>query len=507
MNSKKTIWFIFFLLSCRVSIGNIDSLKKDTSVLKVANVLQSNMVVQQNKPFRVWGSAAAGDRIIILADWMVKDKTVRADAEGNWLTSIRVPKAIHGDFNPHTITIIGNNDTIKLQNILIGDVWMCTGQSNMTFMMDSIKGWGPGVIDFKDEVAAADYPDIRLFKVGTALESQPQEDSKGKWELCNPKTIRGFSAVAYYFGRTLFQKLQIPIGLVTNGIPGAACQSFTNRNIMEADPVLKNKYLIPYDTIPRKKGESIFLTLSRPSLIYNGMIYPIRHLSIRGIIWYQGNANVNDGMIYNKLSTAMLKGWRKDFDQGALPFYLVQMPPYNFHKYDPTADNLALFREVQTAILKVKNTGMAVTMDSKEFDNLHPRDKKPVGVRLAKVALHKTYQLKDVQYRGPVFKKYKKDRDTIKITFEPASIGTGLTTSNNQPPEYFFVAGPDKIFHAAKASIVGDQVWIYSPEVHDPVAIRYAFTNYPVTNFENKEGLPAWPFRTDHWITGTSDKN
>lgn len=499
MNIKKAIGFILFILVCRVSMGNSDNLKHNAPVLKVANAIQSNMVVQQNKPFRIWGNASSGDRITIFADWMKRNKTVQADAKGNWLTAIRVPKAIRGDFNAHTITIMSSNDTIKLKNILIGEVWMCTGQSNMTFMMDSIKGWGPGVIDFKKEVAAADYPGIRLLKIGTALEDQPREESTGKWETCNPRTVRGFSAVAYYFGRTLFEKLQIPIGLVANGIPGAACQSFTNRMLMEADAALTKKYLIPYDTIPRKKGESIFLTLSRPSLIYNGMIYPIRHLSIRGIIWYQGNANVNDGMIYNQLSTVMLEGWRKDFDQGALPFYLVQMPPYNFHKHDPTADNLALFREVQTAILKIKNTGMAVTMDSKEFDNLHPRDKKPVGIRLAKVALHKTYQMKDIQYRGPVFKKYKTDQDTVRLSFETASIGNGLTTSNGRPPEYFFVAGSDKVFHAAKAKIVGDQVWVYSPDVHHPVAVRYAFTNYPVTNFENKEGLPAWPFRTDHW--------
>ena len=195
----------------------------------------------------------------------------------------------------------------------------------------------------------------------------------------------------------------------------------------------------------------------------------------------------------------MLKGWRKDFDQGALPFYFVQMPPYNFGKSDSTANNLALFREVQTILLKIKNTGMAVTMDSKEFNNLHPRDKKPIGMRLAKVALHKSYHYKNIAYQGPVFKNIKIEKDTLKIFFKPASTGKGLTTSDGQPPKYFYVAGTDKVFHKANTRIEGNQVWLYSPEIRHPVEVRYAFTNYPVTNFENKEGLPAEPFRTDKW--------
>jgi sialate O-acetylesterase len=195
----------------------------------------------------------------------------------------------------------------------------------------------------------------------------------------------------------------------------------------------------------------------------------------------------------------MLKGWRKDFDQGNLPFYFVQMPPYNFAKHDSTANQLALFREVQTVMLKVKNTGMAVTMDSKEFDNLHPRNKKPVGIRLAKVALRQTYDHRDIVDEGPVYKKFKVEGNTAKISFDKTSIGGGLTTNDGQPPKYFYVAGTDRIFHEARAQINGNEVWISSPEVQHPVAVRYAFTNYPVTNFENKEGLPAWPFRTDKW--------
>ena len=473
--------------------------ERDIPVFNIANVLQSNMVVQQDKPMTLWGIAPAGDKISIQADWMKKTIIVQADNQGNWTDKIPVPKAKPGNFEKHQIWISHEKDTVTLNNILIGEVWMCTGQSNMTFMMDSIPGWGPGVLNFKEEVAAADYPEIRFIKIGTALEDQPQEDCNGKWEICSPQTITGFSAVAYYFGKELFQKLQIPVGLITNGIPGAACQSFTNRELMEADSILKKKYVNPYDAKPRKKDEYIMETLLRPSLIYNGMIHPIRHLSIRGFIWYQGNANVNDGMLYNKLCTTMLQGWRKDFDQGALPFYLVEQPPYNFGKNDPAANNLAVFREVQTVLLKMKNTGMAGTMDSKEFDNIHPRDKKPIGIRLAKVALNKTYKLKHTQYRGPVFKKFKVHKNKMKIFFDRESIGNGLKTNDGSLPKHFYVAGDDKVFYEGIAKIIGNQIWVYSPEVSQPVAVRYAFTNYPVTNFENREGLPAWPFRTDKW--------
>ena len=466
---------------------------------KVANILQSNMVIQQNKPFRIWGNAPANEVIRIQADWMKKDKTVRADAEGKWLTSVGVPKAIRGNFDPHTITITCANDMVRLRNILIGDVWICSGQSNLTYQMDTTKGGKDGVLNFEKEIAEADYPAIRLFTVGWAWEKKPQEDCKGKWEVCSPETVRRFSAVGYYFGRKLFQQLQIPIGLVDNGMPAAGCQAFTRREILASDPEIKKKYLDPYEAKPEKKGESILAILQRPSLIYNGMIYPVRHLSIRGFIWYQGESNRSDGMMYARLCKAMLKGWRHDFDQGKLPFYFVQLPPYNWGKHDSTAYEYALLREAQASMLKIKNTGMAVTLDVGDPDNLHPHNKKPVGIRLANIALHKTYGFTHILYRGPVFKKMKIEKDTVKISFDRATIGNGLSTNNGQPPEYFFVAGADKIFHEAKARIADDQVWLYSPEVHQPIAVRYAFTNYPLTNFENKEGLPAQPFRTDHW--------
>lgn len=496
---------VLLLISCmHVAWGKglriIPDKDNDTAVsFKVANILQSDMVIQQNKPFTLWGKAPAGQTIRVRADWMTGDKKILADSHDNWRLSIPVPKAIRGNYDPHTIIISCGRDTMKLNNILIGEVWICSGQSNLTYQMDTTKEGKEGVLNFATEIAEANYPAIRLFTVGWAWEKNPQEDCKGTWEICNPENVKLFSAVGYYFGRALFQKLQIPIGLVDNGMPAAGCQAFTSRTVLKSDPALKKKYLDPYDARPEKKDESILAILQRPALIYNGMIYPVRNLSIRGFIWYQGESNRNDGMMYAKLCMAMLKGWRQDFKQGKLPFYFVQLPPYNWGNHDPAAYEYALLREAQASMLKVRNTGMAVTMDVGDPNDLHPHNKKPIGLRLADIALNRTYKFHQIQDKGPVFKRIKIQQDTVKIFFRKETIGGGLSTNNGKPPEQFFVAGADKVFYAAKASIKGDEVWVYSPEVHKPVAVRYAFTNYPLTHFENKDGLPATPFRTDHW--------
>lgn len=462
----------------------------------IANVLQSNMVIQQAKPMRFWGRAPAGDEIVVYADWMNKPVLAHAGEQGNWLTEVPVPTATPGNFDPHIITIIHRDDTIVQKNILIGEVWMCSGQSNMTFLMGN--GRWPGVVlNSQREIAEADYPYIRLFRVGTHWDSQPATDCRGEWRLCSPETVDTFSAVAYYFGRELFNKLQVPIGLVENGMPATGCQAFTSREVLEADSLLKKRYVVPFLDRPMGKKEHIFTTLQRPAVIYNGMIYPIRHLSIRGFIWFQGEANHTDGPLYTRLCTAMLGGWRREFGQGDLPFYFVQIAPYNYKEKDPHI--VAVFREAQEAILKTRNTGMVVTMDIGEVNDIHFRNKKPVGLRLARLALHRTYQFETLTCEGPRFSKLKIKGSTVKVRFIQPTPGTGLTTNDGEPPRNFFLAGRDKVFYPATARIVNNQVWLTSGNVPDPVAVRYAFSNHPVTNFENEEGLPAWPFRTDRW--------
>lgn len=494
--SLKAVFFIFMLSQPGFHVMVTAQDKGDATVFTIANILQSNMVVQQSKPMHFWGTAPAGDVVTIQADWMRKPVLARADGRGNWIGKIPVPKATPKKFSSHTITVIHRNDTTIQSNILIGEVWMCSGQSNMTFLMG--KGRWPGVVlNSKQEIAEADYPFIRLFQVGTHWDSQPVPDCTGKWSTCSPETVDTFSAVAYYFGRELFNKLQVPIGLVANGMPATGCQAFASKEVLEADPVLKEKYVAPFLNKPMTQKEHLFARLQRPAIIYNGMIHPIRHLSIRGFIWFQGAANHKDGALYTRLCTAMLEGWRRDFDQGALPFYLVQIAPYDYKEKDPHV--VAVFREAQEAILSAENTGMVVTTDVGDVNDIHFPNKKPVGLRLAKVALHQTYHVKKLTYEGPRFSKFKVSGSIVKVSFIRSTLGTGLQTNDRKPPKHFFIAGKDRVFYPATTRIVNNRVWLTSEKVVHPVAVRYAFSNHPVTNFENQEGLPAWPFRTDRW--------
>lgn len=496
---KRLCYFLLLSFGFGLQAGSVPAPQageRDVPVFHVAAVLQSNMVIQQGKPFRLWGAAPSGGEVEITASWSNRTFRVRVGTDGKWLTSIPVPKAIPGRFDTHRIRISHGDSLVELENLLIGEVWMCSGQSNMTYMLDSIPAWGPGVPGYKEEIASADYPQIRLLGVGMALEEEPVEDLSGTWRVCSPETVGSFSAVAYYFGKRLFEQLRVPVGLVVNGLPGAGGQAFASREVLEADSALREKYLEPYRDNPRKEGEHILSTLQRPALIYNGMIHPLRNLSLRGVIWYQGESNRNDGALYTRLSKAMLEGWRKDFDQGPFPFYFVQMPSYTWDE-PPGSSSYALFREAQEALLTEENTGMIITLDVGDPDDLHPRDKKPVGERLARLALNKTYGKTHVRFKGPHFTGFKIEGNLVKISFES---GDGaLTTSDGQAPACFYLSGADRVFYPAEARLKGNQVWLRTEKVPNPEAVRYAFTNASFTNLTDRGGLPAAPFRTDSW--------
>ena len=268
--------------------------------------------------------------------------------------------------------------------------------------------------------------------------------------------------------------------------------------------MLYNKYLKEYDNSPKSKekidGGFSFEKVTRPTLLYNAMIHPLAGLSIKGFIWYQGEFNRNDKNKYTRLQIAMIKGWRDDFGQGDLPFYLVQVPSYFWNNEDPAAFDYAVFREAQANVRMLKNTEMVVTTDDPDAPrNLHPRRKKPIGLRLARVALNKAYGLKNVQYLGPQLKGIKIKGEKVIVSYKKKSLDGGLTTADKKAPAEFFIAGEDQVFHKADAVIDGNKVILTSAEVKAPVAARYAFTNTAITNFMNKAGLPAEPFRTDGW--------
>ena len=508
----KRIYLSVFVMLLVLTAFNTNVLAANTSkhefsadsAFKVANIFQSNMIVQQDKPFTIWGKASAGNKVTIKADWAADAVTLTVDNNNYWKGEIPVPKAIPGDFKPHILTISVGDTTLTLSNLLIGDLWLASGQSNMQYGLQGEKGKDNGVYNYDDEIAAANYPNIRWFYTDLNFKAQPYNQVTGKWVECSPKTVAHFSAVSYYFARSLYQHVNIPIGIVLSTIGASTGQAWTSRKILEADTALYNKYLKDYDASPKSKevinGGFTFEKVTRPTLLYNAMIHPLAGLSLKGIIWYQGEFNRYDAGKYTLLLSHMIEGWRGDFGQGNLPFYLVQVPPYYWNNEDPTAFDYAIFREAQTNIRKQEpNTEMAVTIDDDEARNLHPRNKKPVGERLAMIALNKDYGFKDINYTGPQVEKLKISGKKVKITYTKQSATGGLTTSDGKPPRLFFIAGDDHVFYPANAEIKGSKVILKSDSVLKPVAVRYAFTNTSVTNFTNKAGLPAEPFRTDTW--------
>lgn len=494
-------WLILTWYTCALLAGIFVFADAGAQVFRIATTLQSNMVVQQNKPLRIWGNAAEGAEIKVQADWLAgfwKDTTGSA---GEWMISIPVPAAVPGDYTPHSITISDGKQTQRLDNILIGDVWLCSGQSNMDMELKPFLPWLLGTMHYQQEIANARYPQIRLFDLQTNFSATPMRDGEGQWSVCSPLTVPAYSAVAYFFARDIFLQRRIPVGLVVSSIGASTCQAWTLRDTLAADQTLNRKYLYPYDTSARSKevldATVTFDKVARPTLLYNAMIYPLRHLGLTGILWYQGESNRQDGAFYTRLLSAMVRNWRNLFQQGELPFYYVQVAPYNWQENNPEAFDYAELREAQSRLpMYVPGTAMAVTMDIADPNDIHPRNKQDVGYRLARLALTHTYKVPGIISSGPEYQSVTTQKDTLIVSFTKESIGSGLATNDGQAPRHFFIAGADKKFYPAEAVIKENEVWLFNRQVKKPVAVRYAFTNYPVTNFCNKEGFPAVPFRS-----------
>ena len=484
----------FTFLICFIS-GSFLFAQTDQQKLKFADPLTDNMVVQQNQAFTVWGSAAPDQEVSINADWTSKI-TVEADKNGGFKGIIPVPAIKSGDFTTHVLSISDGKDTQELSNILIGDLWICSGQSNMQFAMKE-------VVNAEKEIAKVNEPNIRLFNTGLNFSNEPIQNVSGQWEEASPKTVKDFSAVGYYFGKSLSDSLNIPIGLLFTGIGASAAQAYVPQEVLANDAVLDSVYLQPYLQSEKSKekidGGFSFEKVTRPFLLYNALIYPFTNLSVKGITWYQGESNRNERGEYTHLMYKMIESWRKAFGQGNLPFYYVQVAPFFYHLLHPTHPDYAFFREAQENISKLDNTEMVLTMDVGEAKNLHPKNKKPVGERLARTALNRTYGQLDIAYRGPHFESVDFENGKATVHFEPQTIKSGLRTNDGQAPQFFQLAGADKVFHFAEAKIVGNKIVVSCSKVQKPVAVRYAFTNYPVTTLENGQGLPAVPFRSDAW--------
>jgi len=459
--------------------------------LTVGNIFQSNMVVQRNKPLNLWGTTNPGLKVSIKVSWDADSLHTVTDSLGIW--KITVPQSA-ANSNPQTITIKADNaNTVLLSNILIGDVWICSGQSNMVMEVDSIPPFR-GVTNYPAEIAAANYPTIRALTLQSDLEVSPSYtlNLPAQWTVCSPLTVGDMSGVAYYFAQKLTTSLNVPIGIIVSAVNGTSCQAW-----MSTASFQYSSALVGYSDI------------DNATELYNGMINPLINLPITGFIWYQGENNRYNNPVsdYTKLNSALILGWRAAFNQGQLPFYYVQMPPFAVDYYtttpnggNTTLNDYAKFREAQANVLAVPGTGMAITMDVGEPANQHPQNKKPVGERLALLALNNTYN-QNVQCYGPKYASFTANANTATINFV-AGTANGLNTINNAPlKQYFFVAGTNHAFIQASAVISGSQVIVTAPSnVPLPIqAIRYAFTNAPVTNLQNSAALPMEPFRTDNW--------
>nr|WP_067056435.1 sialate O-acetylesterase [Mucilaginibacter sp. L294] len=461
--------------------------KPITEAFATAGVLQSNMVLQRDKPVKIWGTAKVASIITISASWYNTPVTATTATTGAWEALIPASPA---NASPQTLSIATPGQTnITLHNILLGDVWVCSGQSNMNMPVGPLAPSFGGVENYAAEIAAANYPQIRSFTVKEDYEPNPVADfpSPANWVMCSPDNAGALSATAYFFARKLHTDLSVPIGIIVSAINGSWCETWTNKAALQDDPLLSG-----------------YIGQHQSSTLFNGMIAPLTNLAIKGFTWYQGENNQKMVPLsdYTKLNAALIKGWRAEFNQGEMPFYYVQITPFDDSgDNNPTLNYLAKFRETQANVrASVPGAGMVVTMDAGEVTNHHPKYKKQVGERLALLALNNVYG-KPAQSIGPQYASFTQSGNTVTINFVSGT-ATGLNTTGNAPiNQFFFVAGADQVFRKANAVISGDKIILTAPNGTPlpVVSVRYAFTNYPITNLQNSAGLPMEPFRTDSW--------
>ncbi len=453
--------------------------------IMLPSFISDHMVLQQKYEAPLWGWTEPGKGITVRVSWMDGDIRTTAGAEGKWMVRIQTPTA----GGPYTVTI----DDSVLTDVMIGEVWICSGQSNMQFALSQ-------TLNAEEEIAAADNPGLRLFSAARTFSDEPLKNVYGKWVACTPKSAETFSAVAYFFGRKLQQELGLPVGLIHTSWGGTPAEAWTRLEVLQSHPELQ-VYLERFEARIDAAAPGILpRNQNSPSSLYNAMLHPFIPYGIQGAIWYQGEANRLDADIYDILFPAMIENWRNDWGQEDFPFYFVQLAPFSY----ATPLVGAALRDAQRKSLKVPNTGMAVTMDIGNPADIHPKDKKDVGKRLALWALANTYGHSQLVYSGPLYRSMKKEKKRIRLYFDHT--GSGLTARGGELTD-FEIAGKDREFLPAKARIEGNTIIVSNEAVTDPLAVRYAFHNADEPNLFNAEGLPASSFRTDDWPLVTEPVN
>ena len=461
--------------------------------VKLPAIFSDGMVMQQQTNANLWGTATPNKRVTVMTGWDRKKYVTTADKNGEWQLSVSTPSA----GGPYKITFddgtkdngAKNNDTkTVLNNILIGELWLCSGQSNMEMPMKGFKN--QPVENANMDILHSKNPKIRLFTVKRTSSITPQTDVIGSWQEANPVSVRDFSATAYYFGRLVNELLEVPVGLVVTSWGGSACEAWMKADWLKAFPEAK---------IPQTEAD-IKSKNRTPTVLYNGMLHPLIGMTMKGVIWYQGEDNYNRSHTYADMFATLINGWRAEWQQGEFPFYYCQIAPYDYGiitEKGKEVINSAYLREAQAKVeQKVTNCGMAVLLDAGMEKGIHPAKKQVAGERLALLALTKTYGIKGVNGESPYYKSIEIKNDTVIVSFERAEMW--ISGKNCFESKLFEVAGEDKVFYPAKAWIERSKILVKSEKVSHPVAVRYGFHNY-VEGDVYCDGLPLGSFRSDNW--------
>lgn len=463
------IIFIVGVLSCALTVNG-----QTPTRLQLPAIFSDHMVFQQQSHVPVWGWAGAGLTVKLVGSWMPNDTvSVKANNYGYWKAEL--PTIRYG--GPYTLQIFSHDmrDRIELKDIMLGEVWLCSGQSNMEWSPDN------GIQNRQQEIEAANHPNIRFFSLNKQGSRYLQEDCLAQWEQCTPETMRKRSAVAYLFGKKLQAALDVPVGLIVSAWGGTSAEVWVPRDtIMNNEKIAGN---LVTRTSPWWPVE--------PGTLYNSMIHPLMPYDIAGVIWYQGESNRDKPSSYCLLMEKLIQSWRKGFGKD-FPFYLVQIAPFN---YDAVNNGPALIREAQEQVThNVDNTGLVVINDKGDPTNIHPKWKQEVGARLANMALGKHYGLLKEGYESPFLEGMTVRNGKAILTFSNAEKGLVCT---DKEVKGMVIAGEDGRFVEAKTRIKGNQITVFSPQVKNPTAVRYCFDNATIGNLFNREGLPVAPFRTD----------
>ncbi|MES2371471.1 MAG: sialate O-acetylesterase [Bacteroidota bacterium] len=444
------------------------------------SIISSNMVLQQNARVALWGKAKRGSKISIITGWNRKSYSTTTLQDSSWKLMVETPAA----GGPYEISI-SDGEAVTLKNILIGEVWLCSGQSNMEM---PVKGFGnQPILHSNDILVDAENPQIRLFRVEKAMTRTPQPDCKATpWEDANAQSVKEFSAVGYQFAKILQEKLKVPVGVIMSAYGGTKIEAWMDAQSLKTFPGTK---IIPVsDTAAIIKNDA--------TVLYNAMIHPIEGYGINGAIWYQGESNRSNAKEYDRLMQEMVASWRKLWQMGDWPFYYVQIAPYVYTERDVRGLAPALREAQEKALSLIPNSGMVVTMDIGMEKTIHPPDKSTVSRRLAYLALANRYGKKGISFASPSYKSMRVTDTAVYVNFQNTPNGL-MTTATALSA--FEIAGEDRIFYPAKAKISGNGVMIENGAVKKPVAVRYGFKDFITGDLFNTEGLPVAPFRTDQW--------